>query len=144
MSLAEHWDGGYLQAGWHHVKVMEHRLFTAKSGNNGVEFMMQSLDAGGQAKEGFMLLDNCLWRLAQFARACGMTRDEAASYDPLNPNHHRKLHGLECWIEMVKDGDYHKVDGFRSLGEGEPPPSRIDRSDEMPAVQEAKRDDIPF
>lgn len=152
MSLADHWDGGRLKAGWHHVKVMEHRLFTANSGNNGVEFTMQCVNTGSNAKEGFMLVDSILWRLANLARACGMTREEAANYDPLNPNHHRKLHGLECWVEMVKDGEYHKVDGFRSLGEGEPPPPKIDRSGEMPnasgwerGVTETKRDDdIPF
>ena len=145
MSLADHWDGAHLQAGWHHVKVVEHRVFQANSGNSGVDFQMQSIDSGGKAKESFMLLDNCLWRLAAFAKACGFTREQAAQYDTANQNHHRKLHGAECWIEMVKDGKYHKVGQFRSLVEGrgadsvvEPPTSTVD------PVGASSDADIPF
>ena len=76
-----------------------------------------------------------------------MTREEAKAYDPSNPNDHRKLVGLECWIELEKKGDYHEVCGYRSLDEGQPPPPKIDRSSEVPTAQEAKSaaaDDIPF
>ncbi|MCZ6654825.1 MAG: hypothetical protein O7D91_17585 [Planctomycetota bacterium] len=146
-SLAEHWDGAHLQAGWHQVQVVEHRLFKANTGNNGVEFQFQSIESGGKAKEGFMLLDNCLWKLAALAKACGFTREQAAEYDPYNQNHHRKFHGMECWVEMVKDGKYHRVERFRSLTEGRGTDSApVETMKEASEAEAAKQrdDDIPF
>lgn len=145
MSLAEHWDGGYLGAGWHHVKVSEYKCFKYNTGNPGVEVHFLSVSTGSKAKDSFSLLPQSLWRLANLAKACGMSREEAATYNPDNPNDHRKLVGLECFVELVKKGDYHEVAGWRSLAEGEPPPPKIDRSGEMPTAQESNRaSDIPF
>lgn len=150
MSLADHWDGGWLQAGWHQVKVADYELKpNPKTGNNGVEFAFMGTSTGGRAKDMFWLTEAAFWRLAAFARACGMTRTEAASYEPTNPNDHRKLVGLECWVELVKKGEYHEVVGWRSLTEGEAPPPKIDRSAEMTTAQEANdaeadADDCPF
>lgn len=144
MSLADHWDTGYLGEGWHHVKITGFEMKTNPStGNNGVEFALVGVDSAKKAKVMFWLTDAALWGLAGFARDCGMTRDDAARYEPMKQNEHKKLVGMECWIEQEKKGKYHEVVGHRSLAEGQPPPPKIDRSSIDPTT-EAKADDIPF
>lgn len=146
MSLADHWDGGWLKAGWHHVKITAYEITSNPKKSPptpGVEFQFVSVDTGAKGKEVFWLTEAALCVLASFARDCGMTKEEARNYDPHNSNAHRAMVGLECWVEMVKKGDYHEVNDFRSLGEGEPPPPKIDRSGETPAA-EARNDNVPF
>lgn len=141
MSLADHWEGGYLGAGWYHVKVSEFKCFNYNTGNPGLEVHFLSVSTGSKAKDSFSLLPQALWKLANLAKALGMSKEDAATYEPTNPNDHRKLVGLECWIELAKKGEYHEVVGWRSLADGEPPPPKIDRSSEMPA---GGRGDDPF
>lgn len=149
-SLDDYLESGWLQSGWHHVKVTAYEMTSNPKQSPptpGVEFQFAGVESGERAKETFWLTDKSLWRLASFARDCGMTKEERKSYDPHNQNEHRKLNGMECWIELEKDGKYHRVVGFRSLKDGQPPPPRIDRSSEVPTAAEAntsRGDDIPF
>jgi len=145
-TLAEHWDGGYLGNGWHRVKVVGYRMFESKKGNPGVEFEMQSLDTGAKTKAGFMLMEQTYW--AQFAQACGLTREQAKAYNPDNQNHHRTLVGCELWVEVMPDrsGQYHEAANWQTIDQNPLAAPKVDRSAEMtPTAAEANRDDgCPF
>lgn len=119
-NLAEHWDGSWLNDGWHDVTVKEVRTFAATSGTEGVEFMCIDTN-GNKGKATFWLSEPALGMLASWARACGMTKDACRSYNPDNPNSHRVLIGKRVRVEVVPDdnddsGKYHRIDGWEPIG----------------------------
>ena len=117
-SLADYYDGGYLRCGWHNVKVDSYRKFTATSGTDGVEFMLSG-DGGAQTKATFWLTDESLknsrYGLGGFAKACGLSREKAASYNPFATDSHRMLVDRHLQVEVIKDGDYHKADDWMPI-----------------------------
>jgi hypothetical protein len=146
-NLAEHWSVDWLDCGWHRCKVTEYEMFTYNSNNPGVKFKLRGLDRSGRAEASFVILENCFWKLASFARACGMSEEAAAGYNPENQNHHKKLLDRVLYVEVEPNGEYKKVDNW--CKEDEPPnapPTKIDRSTEMnnepvPTAAEAKDGD---
>lgn len=123
MSLADHYDnqgpGKYLHEGWHEVVVADYRVFdygTPTSDKGGVEFIMKDT-AEKQTKATFNLLDRCLWDLANFAKACGLTREQCAKYDPHKESSHRMLLGKRLKVHVVKDGDFHKANEWANINE---------------------------
>lgn len=150
-NLAEHWDGSYLGDGWHDVRVKDYRIFTANSGNRGIQFDVED-DNGRKSKtEGIMLMDSCLWKLAQFAQACGIDREQAAAYDPYNDASHRVLLGKRLRVHVGrddKDDRYHVVDDYEKLESGLPPKERPSSVPLPPRAEpQAPADDdeeIPF
>ncbi len=111
MSLADYEGGGmYLQAGHHRVRVTDFRIFQYNSGNDGVEFEVKDERGMGQ-KVSFVLVDKAFWRLANFARACGISDAEMKAYEPSQANSHTVLINRWVMVSVVpqKDGKYHEV-----------------------------------
>lgn len=147
MSLADHYDGGsWLGEGWHNVTVKDCSTFKYNTGSDGVQFQLN--DAGGRtAKVSFCLVNNILWRLAEFAKACRLTKDEAARYEPSSPNSHRVLVGRTLQVRLVKGEKYHDVVEWIAVGENTtniPADPRVDRSAEVVDIPTSELKDVPF
>ncbi len=122
-NLAEHWDGGYLKPGWHDVTIKGCETFTnPNNGNPGVKFAC--VDAESKSvRASFWLTQASLVFLADFARDCGMTRDQCRSYNPDNPNSHRVLIGKRVRLKLVpneKDDKYCDVDQWEPISKDAP------------------------
>lgn len=131
MSLADHYDGGsWLQEGWHDVSIKGYNVFQYNSGSDGVQFKLT--DTGGRTgKVSFCLVETILWRLAEFAKACGLTKDEAARYEPSSANSHHVLVGRHLQVRLEKQEKYHEVVEWVATGENitnTPADPRADRS----------------
>lgn len=140
-TLDQHWDEGgqWLKDGWHTVKVEDYDLFDYNTGSSGVSFQVQD-EHGFQAKLSHVLLEKCFWTLASFAKACGLSREDAAKYDPDKPESHRVLIGKSVQVLVVPDGKYHKVTQWAEVGTPQadpPPPQRMEPVN--PGL-----DDVPF
>lgn len=150
MSLADHWsEHNYFGVGDHQVTVTGFRLFDCKSGNSGVEFTLEA--RGKTTKVSFILTDTSLWVLASFARACGITEEQARGYDPFAPQSHRMLVNKCVCVRVVKVGKYHEVDKDNQawwLFDGESPAYSDPEPVAAPATEETETkppdDDIPF
>ncbi len=148
-SLADHYGGGgdYLPVGDHSVVVDSYKATElSKKGNEGIEFKLTT--HGARAKIVFWLTEKALFRLANFADACGIPQnsDEARRYDPFVFQSHRALVGRRLNVRVVKNGDYHEVENFWASSEEAP-----DYADPEPvaaqtpaATEPPKDDDIPF
>lgn len=142
MNLADDYDkegGNWLGEGWHNVTVKDvGKLFTYNSGANGVEFNLIG-DANRVAKVSFCLKDSIVWRLAKFAKACGLPKADAVHYE------HHMLIGKRVQVMVVPDGKYSKVDDWAPIGEPTqyvPPPVLAQQA--VPAAPAPPDDDIPF
>lgn len=142
MSLADHWDGGeYLPVGEFLVTVKSHKLID-KASTPGVEFTVAD-ERGRQSRVTCWLSEKALWKLASFAKACGLTMAEAKAYNPDNQNSHRMLHGKRCMVEVAKrDDKYSEVIDFwkESSEPREPKPQPVQPVADAPMTG----DDIPF
>lgn len=147
-SLADHYGGGgdYLPVGDHEVVVESYKATQlSKKGNEGIEFALSA--HGQQARIVFWLTEPALWRLANFAQACGIAQDsaEAVRYDPFVFQSHRVLINRKVMVRVVKKDKYHEVGSFWALSEEAP-----DYADPEPAMAtqetaaEIPDDDIPF
>ena len=89
MDLERHYDGGnFLAVGDHIVKIKGHRLVTANSGSEGVEYTGAN-EHGKEGKITFWLTENAMGRLGAFAKNCGLERSKAKNFE------YAMLHGLE-------------------------------------------------
>jgi len=119
MPLNDYWDtepgqgGAYLEAGWHDVRTTDFRLASAHSGNKGVEFTVADKDGRRSKTSAFWFSDGSLPHLAKFAKACGMTREQAAMYEPTREDSHRMLLNkpLRVLVEKGSKG-YHEVTDY--------------------------------
>jgi hypothetical protein len=146
--LDKHWDGGFLPVGWHRVTITDAKTINYNSGNEGVEFALQS-EEGQAGKASFVLVDSILWRLAQFVKACGLTREQAAKYNEHSINHHRHMIGKMVQVQVVLGaarGDppkrYAEVDNWLPMSEPTPTDAPAPAQAAPPA--EEPKDDIPF
>lgn len=150
MSLGDHWDDStYLPEGWHSVTVKDFRNFEFTSGSPGVEFTVVAQSGRICKMEGFNLLPQCQYNLASFAKACGMTQEDARAYDPGQPDSHAMLVGRTVRVLVVKDGKYHKVEEWAPEDGSVMPSGVLQRPEEStPAGNGAppppSDDDIPF
>lgn len=116
MALSEYWDkevgagGNYLRAGDWQVKVTGFDPFFANSGTPGVTFKLENTE--GETRATFWLSEGSMARLASFAKACGMSREEAQQYDPMVKGNHSMLINHRVNVRVVLDdkGKYHQVD----------------------------------
>ena len=115
MSLADHWEGKFLEEGWHTVTITGSAVFTANSGNTGVNFEVTDSQGRKMKSCGFMLLKQSLWRLANFAKAAGMSQDEARKYDPMNVTCHRMLINKKLQVLVTKGEKYNEITDFKAL-----------------------------
>lgn len=121
MSLADYWDnegpGNYLKEGWHTVTVEDCDVFEYNSGSPGVKFTVKDT-AGAQSKASFVLLPQCMWNLTNFAKACGLTREQGAKYDPDRESCHRMLLRKSLQVHVVLEDDkYSTVDDWAAINE---------------------------
>lgn len=121
MSLADNWsDGNFLPEGEHVVTITGHRMFNYNSGSPGVEFELRGRN-GATGKIAFCLVETIQWRLAQFAKACGLSRDECRDYDPLRSQCHARLHNRQVSVVVEKGApgkngkQYNEVTDFRAV-----------------------------
>jgi hypothetical protein len=142
VSLADHWDGDWLRSGWHEVQVvdLDTSVRNDKTGNSGVSFDVQD-ERGAKGKVTFWLTDKALWRLASFAAACGLTREEGAKYEPTERRSHLVLMKRKLQVLVIPDGKYHRVDDWMPLGQV--PPSAPPAAPE-PERETTPTDEIPF
>lgn len=122
MSLADYADSGsWMKAGTHDVSVRAFRTFDYNTGNPGVEFTLAD-SAGRTIKTGMPLTEKALWKLASFAQACGMTKEQLRTYDPHNPTAHRMLVNkrLRITIEKPEGSKYHEVADWEPIPNGRP------------------------
>jgi hypothetical protein len=50
----------------------------------------------------YYLTEKALWRLAQFASACGFSKEECRAYNTDNPNSHTMLHNKQLIVFVAK------------------------------------------
>jgi len=97
------------------VRICDFRTFTAHSGNRGVNFTVIDKDGKTCKTSGFMFVDASLPHLAKFAKACGLTREQAATYDPAGEQSHRILMNKPLRVYVDKDpknDKYHIVTDY--------------------------------
>lgn len=172
-SLGNHWSGGdWLPKGWHLVRITGCEFVNFTSGNRGIKFLFEGIEQKnrGKAKDtAFALVDNILWKLASFVRACGFTEEEAKAYNVDDIACHRNLINRTVGIliddstrNFKKDGTpYAEVTEWYTAkqhaesekAEAQPINSAVDRSqptteaaqaDAQAVKDETRFDDIPF
>jgi hypothetical protein len=136
--LADHWsEKTYLPEGNHRVAVAGVKFIRYNSGNQGAEYTLKN-ERGEQVSATFALVDTALWKLAQFASALGVTREDARQFDPMRLDHHSLLIGRECNVEVGKNGKYTECLAWWALDDAPPTPAAP-----APATP-APEEDIPF
>lgn len=125
MSLADYYDGVYLDAGWHKVRITDLELFNYNSGSDGVKFHLET-SQGTKGKISFVLKydsPGCMARLASFAKACGLTKEDCARYEPERASSHSALLRKSVQVESAldKEGKWHEIVGWRSINAPELP-----------------------
>lgn len=116
-SLADHWDdSNYLPVGWHDVVVADFKLVDRDP--PGVKFVVHDATGKMVETEAFWLRNapgkedsaSPLWTLTGFAKACGLTREEARGYEPDNPNSHTLLVGRKVRVLVTLEKEkYHRA-----------------------------------
>ncbi|KKM70940.1 hypothetical protein LCGC14_1435600 [marine sediment metagenome] len=146
--LDKHWDGGFLPVGWHKVTITDAVSQDFSTGSKGVDYMLQS-ETGAKGKVRFVLVDSILWRLADFLRTCGVTREQASKFNEQRIDHHRRIIGKMVQVEVVLGpprGDpprrYSEVEAWLPMSESTPVDQPTPEHVEL--VTEDKADDIPF
>ena len=148
MSLAEHYDpnkvggGSWLDVGRHEVTVRSHRLFNYNSGNKGVEFEVAD-DNGAIAKVGgFVLVEKAVWKLANFAAACGLTRSEMKRYNwEKDDKCHNILLNRHVGVTVEQVGDYKEVTDFWAVNAGA---DEQPKAEQKVAAKPPSNEDVPF
>ena len=153
-SLAEHWsEGNFLEVGEHVVTIASTRLFAYNSGSQGVEFKLRG-NHGKEGKVSFCLQETILWRLAQFAEACGFTKDECRDYNTDNPDSHNRLLNRQVLVTVEKTvsangKEYAEVVAWQKPENGTTPaPAPAAQKPTPPAPTQPDdsktKDDLPF
>ena len=152
MSLYDHSQGGiYLQPGRHLCKVTGKRLFNYNTGSPGIEIEVKN-ERGQTGKIGFCLVEAALWKLASFAKACGLSDADLKKYDPTSENAHKILIGKKFVARVDKPDKYSEITDWELPvvgGEPAPPETRSESKskaakppvDDEPAPTD---DEIPF
>lgn len=128
-NLADHWDdSSYLPEGWHNVAVSGFKLLDREP--PGVKFTVCDFDTGKMVETEAFWLRNApgkegaaspLFALTGFAKACGLTREEARGYEPDNPNSHAMLVGRKVRVLVtLEKGKYHRATEWASIGSTTP------------------------
>lgn len=144
MSLADY-QGEYLGSGWHDVLVVSVREFEAKTTTQGVEFELKG-QQDAKAKVSFYITEKALWRLAAFAVACGLTKEQLQLYNENSLESHRTLCGRRVKVLLEKGEKYHDVTDWAPIGSKVEEPTDV--KPENPKVDRSapvdSDDDIPF
>ena len=137
--------GKWLTNGWHTVTIKDARLFQYNSGSDGVEFELAA--SGAKQKIAFCLVDTILWRLADFCKACGLTKAELNGYDVDNMSSQRAMIGRKVSVVVIpdpRDSKYGIVDDWQPADEKHPPPRRTPEPPSRFVEPIDEKDGIPF
>jgi hypothetical protein len=146
MTLGEHYDsagGNYLEAGWHDTIVSDFETFDFNSGNRGVKFTVKGPGDRIGKTNGFVLIENSLWKLAGFAKACGMTKQEMMRYNEQSDQSHQLLLNRPVRVLVEKVDKYHEVVAW-AVADGSPLPPPPEPLRQPAPVEPATGGDIPF
>lgn len=161
-TLGDVWDGKYFGAGEFDVTIVSKKPFISEQkGTPGIEFTFR--DATGRTiSERFYPATKAVFRLANLAKACGMTKDQAIQFDPTIDRNLDWFINRPCRISVgKKEGSkYHEVKEFivsdKALPPGAPNPvaqyqADTGRSDDEPpasayeaAAQSYDENSVPF
>lgn len=150
MSLGDYaGEGGgrYLKQGWHTVRISEIREWTAHTGTSGIDCELEHPASSRIQKVSFTLdTEPALRRLASFAQACGLTKQELAAYDEKSMQSHRTLinRRVQVLIEKEPGAKYAEVVDWNPVGIDAPvvaTPAVFPPTEEPLGPTEA---DIPF
>lgn len=114
--------GNYLDTGWHDVVVQTFRMFEAHTGTRGVEFTVANAK-GQKGKTSFYITKEALYRLSNFAQACGLSEDQMAAYDPFKDQCHRALlnRRVRVFSEKPEGSKYHDITDWDEIKSTLPP-----------------------
>jgi hypothetical protein len=92
------------------------------------------------------MLENCFWKIALFAEACGITQEQARAYDPLDLRHHARLVNKQLMVLVEKPDKYNEVTEFWSPNSDHAMPTGpLNNAPYVPPQAEAVREeDVPF
>jgi len=141
MDITRGYDGeGWLTPGWHLVKIESFDTFFYNSGSEGVKFKLLGVDGvsrGRKQEIAFCLQDTIIWRLGKFAKACGLPREQAASYD------HHMLVNRTFKVLVVKPAGqkYGDCDDFASKETDTT--INVTQTQSAPNVSQAPPDNVP-
>lgn len=144
MSLADYYDGVYLAAGWHKVRITDLELFQyPKTQTDGVKFYLETAE-GSKGKATFTLKYDsrgCMARLASFAKACGLTKEECGRYEPERASSHSALmrKAVQVLSELDENGKYHDIVSWRPIDAPELPNAPA----QAPAASPATPTEVP-
>jgi len=136
MLLSDAKDSQWLGKGWHDVRVATYEVKTP-SDKSLVEFIVHDRDKQ-KSKATFWLTDAAAWRLAGFAKACGLSKQQLAKYDTDRPVCHKMLVGKKVSVEVdLQDGSdkYHEVSDWATFGSASTKPARIKHPDTRAAEE---------
>jgi hypothetical protein len=91
------------------------RFFSYKSGTRGVEFKLKG-GTGGSTKMGFPLSEAARFKLRLFAKACGVTKEQAALCDPDGESGFDVFIGKPVEAIVALNGKYNEMVGFAGNG----------------------------
>ena len=139
--------GSYLGEGRHKVVVRSFETtINKKTSNRGVTFHLED-ERAVKVKETFWLTQKAMWRLSNFAIACGLTLGDRKQYEPMHDASHQLLIGKKVMVDVIKapgnDGKmYSEVTEFWAVGEKAAPKAETKEDAVMSGKTEKK--DIPF
>lgn len=150
MDLTQYEGGDYLKAGDYDVTVGKQETFTGtQKGTKGVSYVVTD-GRGSASKASFWLTKKSAWRLANFAKGCGLTSEQRADFT------YDMLCGRTVRVRVVpvqREGKtYHEVDtdDFWPVGTDTTPPregaaATVQHPSTLPEVEDTRgADDIPF
>lgn len=151
-TLADYYDsagGDYLPAGQHEVTISGVRFFTYNSGGPGVEYILADR-LGRTTKLGSSLKHTAWWKIAQLAKACGMSKDECAKFDPSNRPAHNALIGRRLIVDVEQNAKgFHEPVAMHPCEPFTPqapqaPQQTAERQYTDADVEDMDNDDLPF
>jgi len=150
--LTKYEGGGYVQAGDHDLTVVSQKEIDKITTPNR-EYVLRN-ETGDTVKATFFLTPKAEWRLAKFAVACGLTKEQRQEFT------FDMLCGCQVHVRVIQktrtvDGEektYHEVDtgNVWPVGTVTTPPregadARIQHPDSIPEEEDTRgADDIPF
>ena len=153
--LANAWEGSWMPPGEHDVVITSYKPFTANSGNRGIEYTFRD-NLGRTIKDACYLSQKALWKLANLAKACGMKKQQAASFDETNERQHSWFINKRLRIIVEKGApnaagkSYSEVSEYilreneQELPPDAPNPAADARSNDEPPLASYDEKEIPF
>lgn len=146
MSLHDHYDpnrtggeGNWMGPGWHDSKVTEFKVGESDVKKTPyVEFTLASL-TGQTGTVSFYLTPDAMFRLAGFAKACGLSDQAMRIYDPESRNAHNMLRNKRVLVFIPDGGKSWDIKQWKASDV-----EAAHQASVAPAADTPEGDDIPF